>query len=418
MESMPVTDEQTFPLKEDAPENMRFMSVTDEVSHPETFPLKEEAPENMESMPVTDEVSHPETFPLKEEAPENMNCIVSTPDTSQEVRFWLNEEASLNMKFMLVTSTVFHEDMSLLNVEVPSNMDSMSVTDEVSHLEMSPLKEEEANMYLVLVTPERSGESVALYTMLEAPLNAFSMLAHPMSPHWSIETSFADVASESPRFILERSPVMETWYSPGPEYACDCVPFAVTSSVLPSPQSIVIVPPECTSNGMEMVWGDGPASHVVTNVPAGGLSGTCAKAYPGNSADAARSRTGWMPPAGGCGSGFGTAACPGPSACSAAPVTASIIASVAASANASRAVPFLREWRQKAAPDDPLAECRKIASQLRLGRQVRRKKCRCGAQKAKNKPILPLAGYLIGRKTRFCRIRHKYLIALNRNVAS
>ena len=47
------------------------------------------------------------------------------------------------------------------------------------------------------------------------------------------------------------------------------MPFAVTSSVLPSPQSIVIVPPECTSSGMEMVWGDEVAFHVVTKAPAG-----------------------------------------------------------------------------------------------------------------------------------------------------
>ena len=55
-------------------------------------------------------------------------------------------------------------------------------------------------------------------------------------------------------------------------------------------------------------------------------------------------------------------------------------------------------------PETP-SQMRKLASQLRLRHQIRRKKCRCGAQKAKNRPILPLARYLIGRKTHFCQIQ-------------
>ena len=65
----------------------------------------------------------------------------------------------------------------------------MSVTCETFQPEMLPLKDEFSNMPLISCTPDRSGASVALYTMLDAPRKAFSMLVHCVSPHWSIETS-------------------------------------------------------------------------------------------------------------------------------------------------------------------------------------------------------------------------------------
>ena len=63
-------------------------------------------------------------------------------------------------------------------------MSDMSVTFETSQEERSPLKEEAlSNMLDMSVTPERSGASPALYTMLEAPLKAFSIEAHEAVPH-------------------------------------------------------------------------------------------------------------------------------------------------------------------------------------------------------------------------------------------
>ena len=93
-----------------------------------------------------------------------------------------------------------------------------------------------------------------------------------------METSLPAVDPVSKRFILERPPVMDTWYSSGVEYVCDTVMLSVVTvvSVLPSPQDIVSVSPECTSTGMAM---DSPAeavSQVVTNA-----SADCANACPG-----------------------------------------------------------------------------------------------------------------------------------------
>ena len=139
----------------------------------------------------------------------------------------------------------------------------------------------------------------------------------------------------------------------------------------------------------------------------GVLSWTCANACPGTCCHSGTDGATIQAPVGGV---------PAPPYCRNATATAARTSSVAVSTNADRA--FFCGRRRRAAPGNPLAECRKMASQLRLRRQVRRKKCRCGAQKAKNRPVLPPAGYLIGKKTRFCRIRHKYLIVLNRNIAS
>ena len=66
----------------------------------------------------------------------------------------------------------------------------MSVTDDTSQSEMSPLKDEALwNMKPVLVTRERSGVSVALYTMFDAPQNASHIDVHWAVPHWSMDTS-------------------------------------------------------------------------------------------------------------------------------------------------------------------------------------------------------------------------------------
>ena len=94
-------------------------------------------------------------------------------------------------------------------------MEDVSSTDETSQLEMSPLNEvAPSNMPDMSVTPDKLGASVALYSMLEAPWNAFAMEDHLISPHWSIEASLDAVEADLPRFILARSPVMDTWYLP------------------------------------------------------------------------------------------------------------------------------------------------------------------------------------------------------------
>ena len=49
-------------------------------------PLKEEAPENMPSILVTDETFQSDMSPLKEVAPENMLFILVTDETFQESR--------------------------------------------------------------------------------------------------------------------------------------------------------------------------------------------------------------------------------------------------------------------------------------------------------------------------------------------
>ena len=60
----------------------------------------------------------------------------------------------------------------------------MSCTNETSQSDMSPLNEEaRKNMKDMSVTPDRSGISVALYTMLDAPSNADFILVHWMAPH-------------------------------------------------------------------------------------------------------------------------------------------------------------------------------------------------------------------------------------------
>ena len=81
-----------------------------------------------------------------------------TPETFQESRGWLKEEALLNMPVMLVTDETFQDDRS-------------------------PLKERAMrNMSLMSVTLDRSGASVAWYTMRPAPSNASCMVVHSVPP--------------------------------------------------------------------------------------------------------------------------------------------------------------------------------------------------------------------------------------------
>ena len=97
-------------------------------------------------------------------------------------------------------------------------------------------------MAFMSVTPDRSGVSVAAYVMAEADLNALSMLVHPMSPHWSMDCSFCAFATRVEAMaIFWRPPVMETVWSPAEAYSCVWEP-VTSSSVVPSPQSIVYVP--------------------------------------------------------------------------------------------------------------------------------------------------------------------------------
>ena len=173
------------------------------------------------------------------------------------------------MLFMPVTAETFQLEMSPLKTEAPSNMSSMLVTAETFHSDRSPSNlEARLNMFSMLDTPERFGTSEALYFILDVYKNAFFMEDHSMSPHWSMDASLDAVEPVLPRIILERSPVIDTWYSPEAGYVCDCVPFVVTVVMMPSPQSIVNVPSVRTSTGMLIVYGEAATFQVVTNAPA------------------------------------------------------------------------------------------------------------------------------------------------------
>ena len=83
----------------------------------------------------------------------------------------------------VITLETSHPEMSP-SKEVPKNVATMFATLETSHPERSPSKAATSkNMYRMLVTPERSGASVAAYSMPEAPRKAPSIVVHSMSPH-------------------------------------------------------------------------------------------------------------------------------------------------------------------------------------------------------------------------------------------
>ena len=88
------------------------------------------------------------------------------------------------------------------------------------------------------VTPDKSGTSVALYTILLAPRNMPLISDHAMLPHFSTDASFAaSVALDAMCVILARSPDIETVYVPALAYVCDVELVAVL--VVPSPQFTV-----------------------------------------------------------------------------------------------------------------------------------------------------------------------------------
>ena len=121
----------------------------------------------MPYMSVTAETFQAPRCRLKEVAPENSRVMSVTAETSQKFRCRLKESAPENIRDMSVTEETFHDDMSPLKEAASRNIPDMSVT------------------------RERSGTSVASYTMLEAPLKADSMVVHGVSPHWSIDASLA-----------------------------------------------------------------------------------------------------------------------------------------------------------------------------------------------------------------------------------
>ena len=87
----------------------------------------------------------------------------------------------------------------------------MSVTEETSHPERSPLKDwAEKNILDMSVTNDRSGASVARYTIFDAPLNACLMDSHCISPHCSIDCSFRALVPSPDKSIFVKSPDMLT----------------------------------------------------------------------------------------------------------------------------------------------------------------------------------------------------------------
>ena len=111
---------------------------------------------------------------------------------------------------MSLAAETSQEEMSPSKEAAFWNAPIMLVTDETSQEEMSPSKEEAPwNMWRMLVTSDRSGESAARYTIDDAPSNANSIDSHCVSPHWSMDRSFAALASPL-RWILVKSPDMLT----------------------------------------------------------------------------------------------------------------------------------------------------------------------------------------------------------------
>ena len=80
-------------LKEVAPENIKYMSVTEETSQVSRGWLKEVAPRNMLAMSVTEETSQVSRGWSKEVAPRNIQYMSVTEETSQELRGWSKEAA-------------------------------------------------------------------------------------------------------------------------------------------------------------------------------------------------------------------------------------------------------------------------------------------------------------------------------------
>ena len=178
---------------------------------------------------------------LKERAKVNMLDMSSTCETSHPERGLLNSPALWNMEIILVTLETSHPERSPLKSPAPWNMPDMSVTPETFHEERSPLKSSaKENMESMSVTLDRSGASVARYSMLEAPRNADSIVVHSMSPHCSMDCSFGASGEVKVKRIFSRPPVMLIVWVPGVSYAC--VALLDASSEDPSPQITEYVP--------------------------------------------------------------------------------------------------------------------------------------------------------------------------------
>ena len=94
---------------------------------------------------------------------------------------------------MSVAPETFQDDMSPWKALAASNIRFMSVTCETSQVERLPLKlVANLNISEMSVTADRSGASVARYTMFDAPLNAPLIDSQRMSPHCSIDCSFSE----------------------------------------------------------------------------------------------------------------------------------------------------------------------------------------------------------------------------------
>ena len=97
---------QSWRLKDIAPMNMRFMSVTFDTSHFEISQLKDNAYENIPVMSVTPETSHSEMSLLNNLAPENIPLMPVALDTSQLEMLPLNSVLT-NIRRMSVNLDTF-----------------------------------------------------------------------------------------------------------------------------------------------------------------------------------------------------------------------------------------------------------------------------------------------------------------------
>ena len=116
--------------------------------------------------------------------------VVSSSTIYQSPRFRV-KLVPASISDMSVAAETFQPDMSPLKGRAMANIWDMSVTDETSQLERLPLNMKACmNISEVSVTADRSGASVARYTMFIAPLNAPLIDFQRMSPHCSIDCSF------------------------------------------------------------------------------------------------------------------------------------------------------------------------------------------------------------------------------------
>ena len=93
---------------------MASMLVTDEVSHLDRLSgLNDEAPINMRLISVTADVFQDEMLPSKAEAPSKLPYISVTDEVSHFDRSsWLNDEAMKNIPLMSVADDVFQDEIS------------------------------------------------------------------------------------------------------------------------------------------------------------------------------------------------------------------------------------------------------------------------------------------------------------------